>query len=125
MAFYNTSCLFQVKVRARLSRPLSKPPQRGRGKHVNHGDFRSGRSSGRLVRSSRTRPAPRSLPARLVRGVGSHAPPPRPASVRSRRPATSMLERARPLAPPARTYDRRLTGMNYVCMRMRACVVCM
>ncbi|KAG4992564.1 hypothetical protein JHK87_026021 [Glycine soja] len=68
----------KAKVRARLSRPLSKPLQRGRGKYVNHGDFRSGRNSGRLVRSSRSQPAPRSLPARVVRGVGSRVPPVRP-----------------------------------------------
>ncbi|XP_020203170.1 nucleolin [Cajanus cajan] len=107
----------KAKVRARLSRPLSKPLQRGRGKHVNHGDFRSGRNSGRLVRPSRSRPAPRSLPARVVRGVvrgvGSRGPPVRPVSVRSRRPVTSMVERARPVAPPARTYDRRLTAPAY------------
>ncbi|KAG4378004.1 hypothetical protein GLYMA_18G248200v4 [Glycine max] len=103
----------KAKVRARLSRPLSKPLQRGRGKHVNHGDFRSGRNSGRLVRSSRSRPAPRSLPARVVRGVGSRVPPVRPISVRSRRPVTSMLERSRPVAPPARSYDRRLAAPAY------------
>ncbi|KAG5013948.1 hypothetical protein JHK82_026083 [Glycine max] len=74
----------KAKVRARLSRPLSKPLQRGRGKYVNHGDFRSGRNSGRLVRSSRSQPAPRSLPARVVRGVGSRVPPVRPISVRNR-----------------------------------------
>ncbi|TKY65295.1 Polyadenylate-binding protein RBP47 [Spatholobus suberectus] len=103
----------KAKVRARLSRPLSKPLQRSRGKHVNHGDFRSGRSSGRLVRSSWSRPAPRSLPTRVVRGVGSRVPPVRPVSVRSRRPITSMLERARPVAPRARTYDRRLAAPAY------------
>ncbi|KAG5008151.1 hypothetical protein JHK85_026693 [Glycine max] len=74
----------KAKVRARLSRPLSKPLQRGRGKYVNHGDFRSGRNSGRLVRSSRSQPAPRSLPAHVVRGVGSRVPPVRPISVRNR-----------------------------------------
>ncbi|KAL3000640.1 hypothetical protein AAZX31_09G224300 [Glycine max] len=103
----------KAKVRARLSRPLSKPLQRGRGKYVNHGDFRSGRNSGRLVRSSRSQPAPRSLPARVVRGVGSRVPPVRPISVRNRRPVTPMLVRARPVAPPARSYDRRLAAPAY------------
>ncbi|KAK7340435.1 hypothetical protein VNO77_21137 [Canavalia gladiata] len=103
----------KAKVRARLSRPLSKPLQRGRGKHVNHGDFRSGRNSGRLVRSSRSRPAPHSLSARAVRGVGSRVPPARPVSVRNRRPVLSMLERERPVAPLARSYDRRLAAPAY------------
>ena len=114
MSLYNASWLFQAKVRARLSRPLSKPLQRGRGKHNNHGDFRSGRNSGRLARPSRGRPAPRSYPTRVVRGIGSRAPPVRPVSVRSRRPVPSMLDRVRPVAPPARTFERRLTGMNYI-----------
>ncbi|CAJ1825315.1 unnamed protein product [Sphenostylis stenocarpa] len=105
----------KAKVRARLSRPLSKPLQRGRGKHINHGDFRSSRISGRLARPSWSRPAPRMPPARVVRGVGSRAPPVRPVSMRSRRPrpVTSMLVRARPVAPSARTYDRRLTAPAY------------
>ncbi|BAT83467.1 hypothetical protein LR48_Vigan03g034100 [Vigna angularis] len=104
----------KAKVRARLSRPLSKPLQRGRGKHNNHGtDFRSGRNSGRLARPSRGRPAPSSYPTRVVRGIGSRAPPVRPVSVRSRRPVTSMLERDRPVAPPARTFERRLTAPAY------------
>lgn len=114
VSLYNASWLFQAKVRARLSRPLSKPLQRGHGKHNNHGtDFRS-RNSGRLARPSRGRPAPSSYPTRVVRGIGSRAPPVRPVSVRSRRPVTSMLERDRPVAPPARTFERRLTGMNYI-----------
>ncbi|XP_014497946.1 nucleolin [Vigna radiata var. radiata] len=103
----------KAKVRARLSRPLSKPLQRGHGKHNNHGtDFRS-RNSGRLARPSRGRPAPSSYPTRVVRGIGSRAPPVRPVSVRSRRPVTSMLERDRPVAPPARTFERRLTAPAY------------
>ncbi|KAK7394593.1 hypothetical protein VNO78_15125 [Psophocarpus tetragonolobus] len=103
----------KAKVRARLSRPLSKPIQRSRGKHVNHGNFRSGRNSGRLIRSSRSRPAPRILPARVVRGVGSRVPPVRPVSLGNRRPVSSMLERTRPVAPPTRSYDRRLTAPTY------------
>ncbi|KAK7295256.1 hypothetical protein RJT34_18162 [Clitoria ternatea] len=103
----------KAKVRARLSRPLSRPLHRGRGKHVNHGDLRPGRNSGRLVRPSRSRPAQRSLPARVVRGVGSRIPPIRPVSARNRRPVTSMFERARPMAPPARSYDRRLAAPAY------------
>ncbi|XP_027353303.1 uncharacterized RNA-binding protein C660.15-like isoform X2 [Abrus precatorius] len=101
----------KAKVRARLSRPLSKPPHRG--KHVNHGGFRSGRNSGSLVRPSQRRPAPRSLPAHVVRGVGSRIPPVRPVGVRNRRSVMSMQERARPVAPPVRSYDRRFTAPAY------------
>lgn len=106
------SIYLQAKVRARLSRPL----QRGHGKHVGRGDFRSGRGSGRVARPSWTRPAPRSFPARGVRGIGSRVPPVRPVSVRDRRPVMSMPVRARPVAPPPRSYDRRPAGMN--CMRL-------
>ena len=102
---------FQAKVRARLSRPL----QRGKGKHVIRGDFRSGRGSGRVVRSSWGRPLPpRSLPIRGVRGIGSRVPPAsmkRPGGLRDRRPVVSMPTRGRPLPPPARSYERRAPGM--------------
>lgn len=98
----------QAKVRARLSRPL----QRGHGKHVGRGDFRSGRSSGRVSKPSWSRPLPRSFPPRGIRSIGSRVPPGRPVSVRDRRPVMSMPVRARPVAPPARSYERRPAGMD-------------
>ncbi|KAF7826477.1 nucleolin-like isoform X1 [Senna tora] len=93
----------KAKVRARLSRPL----QRGHGKHVGRGDFRSGRGPGRVARPSWSRPSPRSFPPRGIRSIGSRVPPVRPVSVRERRPIMSVPVRARPVAPPARSYDRR------------------
>ncbi|KAI4354652.1 hypothetical protein L6164_003501 [Bauhinia variegata] len=94
----------KAKVRARLSRPL----QRGRGKHVSRGEYQPSRSSGRVsTRPSWGRPAPHSLPTRGIRGVGSRVPSVRPVSVRDRRLVMSMPLRARPVAPPARSYDRR------------------
>ncbi|XP_027336341.1 nucleolin-like isoform X2 [Abrus precatorius] len=93
----------KAKVRARLSRPL----QRGRGKHVSRGDYRSGRGSGIMTRPSWSRPAPRSFPPRGVRGIGSRPPPVRPVSVRDRRPIMSVPVRSRPVPPPSRSYDRR------------------
>lgn len=107
VAFYNASSLFQVKVRAKLS----KPHQRGRGKHASHGGHFSGRNPRRMARPSRSRPPPRSVPARMVRGVGSRAGP---VSVRDRRPLKSMPVRARPVAPPVRSRDRRPAGMDYI-----------
>jgi hypothetical protein len=101
----------KAKVRARLSRPLPKI----RGKHVTRKDF-SGRKSGRLARPSRSgplprsRPIPQSRPARVVRRFGNRIPPVRPSSARNRRPVTSMSVRARPVTPPARSYDRRSTA---------------
>lgn len=104
--------IFQAKVRARLSRPL----QRGKGKHVGRGDFRSVRGAPRVVRGSWGRPAPpRSLPMRGVRGVGSRLPPAsmkRPVGLRDRRPVMSMPYRGRPMAPPPRSYDRRAPGTH-------------
>ncbi|KAM7274431.1 hypothetical protein ACFE04_016297 [Oxalis oulophora] len=98
----------KAKVRARLSRPL----QRGKGKHVGRGDYHSVRSSGRVVRNSWARPPPRSLPGRGVRGVGSRALPPsmkRPVGIRDRdrRPIAPLPPRSRPLPPPRRSYERR------------------
>lgn len=98
----------KAKVRARLSRPL----QRGKGKHVGRGDYRPSRAVGRVVRGSWGRPTPRSLPPlRGLRGVGSRIPPAsvkRPVGLRERRPAMSPYPaRGRPLPPPARSYDRR------------------
>ncbi|KAL5795107.1 hypothetical protein ACOSP7_003701 [Xanthoceras sorbifolium] len=98
---------YKAKVRARLSRPL----QRGKGRHVSRGDFRSGRGSGRVTRGSWSRPAPRGLPVRGVRGIGSRLPPTsvkRPVVPRDRRPIMSMPARGRPMPPPpSRSYDRR------------------
>ncbi|KAL2319846.1 hypothetical protein Fmac_028815 [Flemingia macrophylla] len=99
----------KAKVRARLSRPL----QRGRGKHISRGDFRSGRGSGMMSRPSWSRPAPRSFPPRGVRGIGSRAPPVRPVSVRDRRPIMSLSARSRPVPPPSRAYDRRPVAASY------------
>ncbi|KAK9911138.1 hypothetical protein M0R45_035061 [Rubus argutus] len=97
----------KAKLRARLSRPL----QRGKGKHVGRGDYRSPRAVGRVIRGSWGHSTPpRSLPMRGLRGVGSRIPPAsvkRPVGVRDRRPVMSFPPRARPLPPPARSYDRR------------------
>ncbi|XP_024016998.1 heterogeneous nuclear ribonucleoprotein Q isoform X1 [Morus notabilis] len=101
----------KAKVRARLSRPL----QKGKGRHVARGDFRSSRGSGRVVKGSWSHPSPRSLPMRGLRGAGSRIPPPsvkRPAGFRDRRPVMSVPVRARPLAPPARSYDRRAPAVS-------------
>ncbi|KAJ4727300.1 Heterogeneous nuclear ribonucleoprotein like [Melia azedarach] len=104
----------KAKVRARLSRPL----QRGKGKHSSRGDFRSGRGTGRATRGgSWGRPAPRGLPGRGVRGIGSRLPPAsvkRPVPLRDRRPIMSMPARARPMPPPPpRSYDRRAPVPSY------------
>ncbi|KAL6124556.1 hypothetical protein ACLB2K_077068 [Fragaria x ananassa] len=98
----------KAKLRARLSRPL----QRGKGKHVGRGDYRSPRGDGRAIRGSWGRPTPpRSLPVRGLRGVGSRIPSAsvkRPVALRDRRPMVSSYPaRARPLPPSARSYDRR------------------
>ncbi|KAJ0054068.1 hypothetical protein Pint_00061 [Pistacia integerrima] len=103
----------KAKVRARLSRPL----QRGKGKHASRGDFRTGRGMGRVTRGSWGRPTPRSLPGRSVRGIGSRLPPPsmkRPVGLRDRRPIVSMPTRPRPMPPPPpRSYDRRAPVPSY------------
>lgn len=115
--------IFQAKVRARLSRPL----QKGKGRHVARGDFRSSRGSGRVVKGSWSHPSPRSLPMRGVRGAGSRIPPPsvkRPAGFRDRRPVMSVPVRARPLAPPARSYDRRAPGMIFIPVCILLLVAC-
>lgn len=106
--------IFQAKVRARLSRPL----QKGKGRHVARPDFRSSHGSGRVSRGSWSHPSQHSLPMRGARGVGSRIPPPsmkRPVGFRDRRPVMSVPVRARPLPPPAaRSYDRRAPGMTLV-----------
>ncbi|XP_019463688.1 PREDICTED: nucleolin-like isoform X1 [Lupinus angustifolius] len=100
----------KAKVRARLSRPL----QRGHGRHVSHGDYRSSRGSGLMRRPSWSRPAPRSFPPpRGVRGNGSRLPPVRPISMRDRRPVMSIPVRSRPVDPPARSYDSRQAAPAY------------
>ena len=102
---------FQVKVRARLSRPH----QRGRGKHIGRDSFGSGHGSGRVVRGSWGHPAPRGFHPHGIRGISSRVPPPslkRPVGLRDRRPIMSAPARGRPLAsPPSRSYDRRAPGM--------------
>ena len=88
--------------------------QRGKGKHASRTDYWPGRTTGR-VRGSWTRPAPRSIPIRGVRGVGSHLPPvsvKRPSGVRDRRPVIAVPPRGRPVAAVARSYDRGPPGMH-------------
>ncbi|KAI3905154.1 hypothetical protein MKX01_017400, partial [Papaver californicum] len=98
----------KVKVRARLSRPH----QRGRGKHP-HGDFRPGRGIPYPSRGgSWIRPVSRSFPGCSLRGgIGGRLPPPRgrgfKSPIRGRRPVMDMPERVRPLPPPVRSYTRR------------------
>lgn len=110
---YSISVMFQAKVRARLSRPL----QRGRGKHVSRGDYRYGRPPVRSSRGPWSHPVPRSIPLRGTRYVPSRVPPvmdrgfKRTVGVRDRRPVMSIPPRARPVAPPHRSYDRRPPGI--------------
>lgn len=108
------SGMFQAKVRARLSRPL----QRGKGKHVARGDFRPGRGSIRSARSPWSRPVPRGIPVRAPR-IPPRLPPvvdrsfKRPVAIRERRPVMAVPPRARPAAPLPRSYDKRPPGMLY------------
>ncbi|KAL7120913.1 hypothetical protein ACP275_02G150600 [Erythranthe tilingii] len=105
----------KAKVRARLSRPL----QRGKGKHVARGDFRPGRGSIGGVRSPWGRPVPHSIPLRGTRGIGPRFPPvvdrgfKRPAVIRDRRPVMDAPPRGRPVAPLPRSYDRRPPVPSY------------
>ncbi|XP_019460240.1 PREDICTED: uncharacterized protein LOC109359981 isoform X2 [Lupinus angustifolius] len=110
----------KVKVRAKLSRPL----RRRRGKHVSHGPHTSGRKPKKTARPSWSQPAPisrpaprsrppRTKPARVVRGIGSRVSPVRPVRVRDRHPVMSMPVRARPVAPPTRSYNRRPAAPAY------------
>ncbi|CAA0842757.1 RNA-binding (RRM/RBD/RNP motifs) family protein [Striga hermonthica] len=100
----------KAKVRARLSRPL----QRGKGKHVARGDSRPGRGSVRGVRSPWSGSIHRSVSLRGSRGNGPRIPPVadrrhgRPADIRDRRPVPAPPSRSRPAAPLPRSYDRRL-----------------
>ncbi|CAI9769380.1 unnamed protein product [Fraxinus pennsylvanica] len=99
----------KARVRARLSRPL----QRGKGRHSSRADFWPGRGSVRGVRSPWSRPVPHSIPLRGTRGYGARLPPivdrgfKRPATIRDRRPVMTMPPRTRPPAPLPRSYDRR------------------
>ncbi|CAA3013312.1 nucleolin-like isoform X2 [Olea europaea subsp. europaea] len=99
----------KARVRVRLSRPL----QRGKGKHSSRADFQPGRGSVQGVRSPWSRPVPRSIPLHRTRGYGARLPPivdrgfKRPANIRDRRPALTMPPRSRPPAPLPRSYDRR------------------
>ncbi|KAE8734489.1 Detected protein of confused Function [Hibiscus syriacus] len=103
----------KAKVRARLSRPL----QRGRGKHISRDGFRSGHGSARVVRGSWSRPDPHGFSPRGARGISGRAPPPnlkRPVGLRGRRPLMSTPSRGRPLTPPSyRSYDRRAAAIPY------------
>ncbi|KAF4395209.1 hypothetical protein F8388_001596 [Cannabis sativa] len=101
----------KAKVRARLSRPL----QKGKGKHAGRGDFRSSRPSGRVFRGSWGRPSSRSVSMRTTRGVASRFPPStkRPLGYKDRRPVMSVPSRPRHLPPPARSYDRRAPAQSY------------
>ncbi|KAH8488306.1 hypothetical protein H0E87_024102 [Populus deltoides] len=103
----------KVKVRARLSRPL----QRGKGKHASRDDFRSGHGASRVVRGPWVRPLQHSYSTRAVRGIATRAPPvslKRSPGLRERRPPLmSMPARSRPLAPHSRSYDRRPPPPSY------------
>jgi RNA recognition motif-containing protein len=104
----------QAKLRARLSRPLQRPP---RPKHGLRGNFRVGQSAPRGGRLPYARSLPRRPPPRLVRPAVSHLPPirshplKRPVDIRGRRPVMSVPERARRLPPPERSYDRQAPGL--------------
>lgn len=101
----------KAKVRARLSRPLQRPP---RMKHGLRGNFRIGQGAPRGGRFSYARPLPprRPLP-RFVRPDVSRLSPirgrplKRPIDIRDRRPVMSVPDRVRRLPPPERSYDRR------------------
>ncbi|XP_077244873.1 uncharacterized protein LOC143884906 [Tasmannia lanceolata] len=101
----------KVKVRARLSRPH----HRGRGKHGVRGDHRIGRggaSRGGRGSSWGHTTSFRSFPGRGPRVIRGCGPPltgrgfKRPLGFRDKHPAMAVPERARPLRPPQRSYDR-------------------
>ncbi|KAL8204441.1 hypothetical protein R6Q57_010064 [Mikania cordata] len=103
----------KAKVRARLSRPL----QRGKGKHTSRGDFRPGRPTPAPFRGSWARPIPRSVPPRGIRRTRGRVPPvvdrgfKRPVGSIGRRPTAPLPPRVRrptrPVAALPRAYDRR------------------
>jgi hypothetical protein len=107
--------MVQAKVRARLSRPLQRPP---RPKHGLRGNFRVGHSAPRGARLPYARPPPRRPPPRLVRPMVSRLPPirshplKRPVDIRDRRPVMAIPGRARRLPPPEKSYDRRPSGLQ-------------
>lgn len=121
--FYLTASIFQAKVRARLSRPL----QRGSGKHISRSDFRPGRGTTHGFRGSWGRPVSHSLPMRGARGIGGRFAPPidrglrRPVGFRDRRPAMATPPRGRPLPPISRSYDRRPPGMHQLSVVSNCC----
>ncbi|KAK8967251.1 Polyadenylate-binding protein RBP47B [Platanthera guangdongensis] len=105
----------KVKVRARLSRPL----QRGRGKHVARGDFRVGRAPIRGGRGSFGRAPFHRLPLRASRGIVGHVAPlsvrglsvggrgsKRTVGFRDKRPLPAISERPRRFPPPEKSYRR-------------------
>ncbi|KAJ4847633.1 hypothetical protein Tsubulata_002743 [Turnera subulata] len=101
----------KAKVRARLSRPL----QRGKGKHSSRGDHRSSRGANRVVRGPWVRSVPRTVPSRPSRiaSRASAASMKRPAEYRDRRPPVMpVAARARPVVSP-RSYDRRAPAPSY------------
>ncbi|KAL3537096.1 hypothetical protein ACH5RR_000462 [Cinchona calisaya] len=105
----------KAKVRARLSRPL----QRGKGKHIARGDFRPGRVPVRGMRTPWSRPVPHSIPVRGTKGLPPRMPPVidrgfrRPAAFRDRRSVMDIPPRARPVAPPPRSYERKPPVASY------------
>ncbi|XP_068634148.1 uncharacterized protein [Aristolochia californica] len=105
----------KVKVRCRLSRPH----QRGRGKHFGRGDRRATRGVFRGGRVSWNHGPPRRVLPRVPRGVIARGPPPpgrgvkRTVGPRDRRPYMAPAERVRPLPPPVRSYDRRSAVAPY------------
>lgn len=99
----------KVKVRARLSRPL----QRGRGKHNARGDFRAGHLASRDIRPSWSHlPSRRFPPIRASReSIGRGIPvggrgPKKPIGFRDKRPL-EISERTRRVPLPVRSYGRR------------------
>ncbi|XP_040378921.1 uncharacterized protein LOC102719669 isoform X2 [Oryza brachyantha] len=107
----------KAKVRARLSRPLQRPP---RMKHGLRGNFRIGQGASRGGRFPYDRPPLRRPPPRLSRPDVSRLPPPvrgrplkRPVDIRDRRPVVSIPDRVRRLPPPERSYDRRPPALVY------------
>ncbi|XP_062185825.1 uncharacterized protein LOC133889324 [Phragmites australis] len=107
----------KAKVRARLSRPVQRPP---RTKHGLRGNFRVGHGAPRGGRLPYARPLPpRRPPPRLVRPPVSRLPPirshplKRPVDIRDRRPVMLISDRARRVPPPERSYDRRAPAPVY------------